>query len=555
MDLKYLLLYGLYFTSFTLLQAQTKNPEIKSPLPNSYLTLKADTANIDLINNIAFDFYRTGKNDSSISASSKALELSDKINYTKGKARAYSILGVNFFDIGNFPESIENYLLSLKACEELGGEEQMATIYSNIGNVYRKQNDTKNAIKYQEKALNIFEKNNNKKGIAKSLIGFALIYKQQNQLQKSMNAYNKAIKIFNELNDIWGLSIVYNNIGNLYREMSKYNEAISALKKSLELCIKLKNEDEVARTSMNIGEVYLKINQPGEAKYWFQKSLNVLNKNQNKEVVAQYLLNMSRIDSIENNYKGAFNNFKKYLVYRDSLFNEESIRKVTKAGLNYQFEKQKAVLKIENEKKLIKTRFLWISISGVIFFLAIISFGLYMMSKSKRKKEKLIQEQKQKLTEIEKEHLNSQLQRAKNDLKYFVTAIAEKNEIIENIQADLNDLQHTPDLIKNELNKKLVEIKSMQILTDDDWMDFLNNFETIYPQFTIKLKTAYPKLTTSEIRYLMLSKIGINHKQMANTLGVSPDTIRVTWNRVRNKVEGSLEDTPISILEKVGITG
>jgi hypothetical protein len=34
-------------------------------------------------------------------------------------------------------------------------------------------------------------------------------------------------------------------------------------------------------------------------------------------------------------------------------------------------------------------------------------------------------------------------------------------------------------------------------------------------------------------------------------LGVSPDSIRVTWNRVRNKLGGSVEDSPLDLLAKL----
>ena len=53
------------------------------------------------------------------------------------------------------------------------------------------------------------------------------------------------------------------------------------------------------------------------------------------------------------------------------------------------------------------------------------------------------------------------------------------------------------------------------------------------------------------MRYLMLIKLHFSHKEMARALGVSDAAIRVTWSRVRKKLNGTLEDTPSSLIEKI----
>jgi DNA-directed RNA polymerase specialized sigma24 family protein len=67
----------------------------------------------------------------------------------------------------------------------------------------------------------------------------------------------------------------------------------------------------------------------------------------------------------------------------------------------------------------------------------------------------------------------------------------------------------------------------------------------------VNLTTKFPLLTDAEMRYLMLAKLQLSHKEMARILGVSFDSVRVTWNRARKKCYGNLEDTPQSLLEKI----
>ncbi|HRO74775.1 MAG TPA: hypothetical protein PLP27_01355 [Crocinitomicaceae bacterium] len=145
---------------------------------------------------------------------------------------------------------------------------------------------------------------------------------------------------------------------------------------------------------------------------------------------------------------------------------------------------------------------------------------------------------------IAKLKVENQLKKAQNEVNMFILKINEQAKITEALNEELNTLKDS----ESEERKTLEKTK---ILTDENWVDFQAHFSTIYPSFVTAIKSNYPSITNAEIRYLMLCKLQLSHKEMSQALGVSTDTIRVTWNRVRKKLGGTLEDTPLSLIEKI----
>lgn len=152
---------------------------------------------------------------------------------------------------------------------------------------------------------------------------------------------------------------------------------------------------------------------------------------------------------------------------------------------------------------------------------------------------------------IAKLKVENQLKKAQNEVNMFILKINEQAKITEALNEELNTLKDSESEERKTLEKTINTLRKTKILTDENWVDFQAHFSTIYPSFVTAIKSNYPSITNAEIRYLMLCKLQLSHKEMSQALGVSTDTIRVTWNRVRKKLGGTLEDTPLSLIEKI----
>jgi DNA-binding CsgD family transcriptional regulator len=84
------------------------------------------------------------------------------------------------------------------------------------------------------------------------------------------------------------------------------------------------------------------------------------------------------------------------------------------------------------------------------------------------------------------------------------------------------------------------------ILTNQEWEHFRSLFEKVHSGYLQRLKEKLPDLSPAEIRFMTLAKLNFSSKQMADTLGIGTDAVRMMRYRLRKKLnlneEGSLEE-------------
>lgn len=189
---------------------------------------------------------------------------------------------------------------------------------------------------------------------------------------------------------------------------------------------------------------------------------------------------------------------------------------------------QRLELKRKNNILIFST--ITLLLSGILVFI--------LYKKSKKEKLAIALQLKSDHLQYQVAIKNKELQLAQQSISLSLNKITEKNEIIDKIQAELDKLQAQKPSYSNEISAlegKIAQLKETRILTEEDWIEFQKNYATINKELFDNLRTVTPKLTEAEIRYLMLVSLELTNKDIANILGISPDSLRVTWNRIKKK--------------------
>lgn len=489
----------IFYCSFSgILSAQNRQPEIDSLL-NVLSKTKVDSIKINAWNELAWLIYRTSDYDSAYYYINKAITLSDKIDYKKGKAKAYNTMGTISLETGDYNKGIENFLKSLEHKKQLGENADLASTFSNLGIAYANQGANHEALKYFHEALKIDEKANDQYGIASDYGNIGLlyytmkdypsalknyliahkiyqklkktgdlamsfgnmgnVYNQMGDFPKALQYLNSSLKILNEIEGReYVMTLTYNSLGEVYKNMGNLSEALIHYKKALKISEEIGDLFGVASAHELIGSIYMLQNKPVEAHKWLSKSLEIA-KNINAHDLNQDIYkSLSEVNHSLGNYKEAYENHQLYAAYKDSLFNEENTRKITRLEMDREFAEKENQIAIQEARLESNRRRQYLYLSGLIGLCGAGGFFFYQ-NKQRKKINRQQLEEKQKVTDalLELDKTKSRfLTNITHEFRTPLTLIKGQVELMKN-NAEFNDAE----------NFRLNEIESnSQILLD-----------------------------------------------------------------------------------------
>lgn len=314
-------------------------------------------------NNIGIIYFNQGNYPQALKHQLMSLKIKEEINDKKGLATTYNSLGNVYSAQGNYPEALKNYFSFMKIEEKLGNKSRAASAYNNIGIIYKRQGNYAEALKHFYDALKIHIELNDKKGIARCYNNIGNVYLQQNNFEGALKNYFASLKIEGALGSKTGIALGSHNIATIYflqardeppspSRDKKFEEALKNYQIALQIREAMGDKAGIAETSSNIGILLTYKRELESSQVYLIKAQNLSNEIGNKELIKDICKALARLDSAKGDYKQAFENYKLHVLYRDSLYNEETQKKTIQNQLTYDFEKKEAVAMAEHKKEL-----------------------------------------------------------------------------------------------------------------------------------------------------------------------------------------------------------
>jgi two-component system, NarL family, sensor histidine kinase UhpB len=451
------------------------------------------------------------------------LELSKAINFKRGMGTANNSIGVIFLNAGDYTQAQKYLAEALRLRIELGGKDAIAASYGNLAILYDLRGNQPEALKNQLIALTIFKETGNRGGIAFSLNNIGIIYEIQKKYPEAIKNYEaaisireqlgdkrelggclhnlgntyfamgnnaealkhilKALKHLEETGDKIGVSDCYHSIANIYTSQGNFDEALKYDFEAMRIKERLGNYDLLESSYSNIGYIYIQKHDLAKAEEYINKALALSKSIPSLELKQDCYRNLWLLDSAKGDFSGALSHFKQYILYRDSLINDENKEKLMQQQMQYEFNNRQAILLAEQDKKdkineatLMahkKERMLYIAL-GVFLLLAVIT--LWSRLKLARKTRKLIEEKNEQL-KVEKDFAEQQRVKAElldmrhkiakdlhDDIGSSLSSISIYSEVAQTITGD-----KMPEATKIINNVGEIAREAMENMNDIVW--------------------------------------------------------------------------------------
>ncbi|MEP7169200.1 MAG: tetratricopeptide repeat protein [Bacteroidota bacterium] len=301
--------------------------------------------------NVGNIHFSQGNYSEAMKENTASLEIRKEIGDKAGIASAYNNIGNIYGEMGNYPEALKTYLASLKAREEMNDKERIGASYNNIGNIYYRMNNFPEALKNHYASLKINEEMGNKSGTATSYNNIGGINTLQGNYGEALKNNFAALKIYEETGNKSGISIAYVNIAGVYLLQNNYPDALTNSFAALKFEEETGDKHNMANIFIVIGNIYVRQKKNKEAWLYMNKGLMLSKEIGSNDYIRNAYDGLSTVDSAQGNYKEAFEHYKLFVAYRDSLFNEENTKKVVQSQMQYDFDKKESIAKATQEKK------------------------------------------------------------------------------------------------------------------------------------------------------------------------------------------------------------
>jgi two-component system, NtrC family, sensor kinase len=423
--------------------SNSQNKTIDS-LKKVLATEKKDTNKVNTLNLLSYSYADKKEYANTSQMANEALSLAIKLNFKNGIANAYLNLGLAYDILKNYIIELDYYNKALLIYKEINDIQDIIYTYEYIGIVFTDQNNYAALLKNNYDCQKFRERTKDKNNIADGYYSIGFAYEALKNDSEALKNFIDALKLYKETNNKLHIGICYFNIGDFYFQHENFPEALNRFFAALAIAESEKNFYGIANAYSVIGEVYekqgeliyrkggreeaadkfheaeknelislkkyqslssegsislgfldlsivnIKLGNLLKAKKYIDSSLSIAGSIRNKQVLMDDYNNLSTIDSLSKDYKDAYLEYKRSILYRDSLNLEENSKRSVQIQMQYDFDKKESVAKAEQDKKDADTKrrknqqYFIISGLGVIV-LAVVIISLIQFRNNKQK--------------------------------------------------------------------------------------------------------------------------------------------------------------------------
>lgn len=332
---------------------------------------------------LTYQLNNAGRHEEARQLAQKGLRLAQQDTSKRNLGICHYALANAALYSGHPAEAIPHYQRAAQCMEQLGRQDNVATVNQNIGLIYEGQKMYPQALNYYRRALTYHNGNEgDPRSAAIDNLSIGNVYVKQGNDKVGLRYYQRAKQLINPQKDLDFMVNLASNIGHIYENQARYDSALHYEREALRLSRELKNPRHELDILTMIAQTYNQSKQ-------YRQAISLLDEAHQLAIRSRAGLrerrNIYRNYALANqnlgNYETAYEWRDKYEIADDSLNNQATKQllqdyevklKQAEAGQKLA-RKQRQITQLEQESKrqnlwLLVAALIVVGVGGVLVF-------------------------------------------------------------------------------------------------------------------------------------------------------------------------------------------
>lgn len=476
----------------------------------------------------------------------KALTKVDSVNFEYDHARLLFNLGTILINQGDYPRAYHLYKKLESYFKTVNDHLFTGKTCINIAYILNGIQEYQKSLTYLQKADTHLRKGGHIKQATKNQLNVANLLFWQNKKRQAVQIFHSLLE--NEVTQEDSVFLVSVIVALDYTSTNK-EEKRKYSRKAYEIAKLIQNKNCLMYTLMNLGAYY----STYETKYdsalaCYKQAYTYSLTNNDAHSITHILHGLSANYARINQTDSAYHYLKAYIICKDSLTGNDKIIEINKQEGRIAIEKYELELRQAQEKTLWHKKITIVITLSIICLSALVCYVFWLLRKKEKMKKQLKETENRELNEhlrnetLLNEKFQTEIDFKNRELTSTTLVITEKNQTLKTLQKQIEKLGQEGVLPNKYGNALQMEIKN-HLADGDEWQYFKLHFESVHPDFFLKLKQKFPILSENELYLCAYIRIGMNTKQMAQMLSVLPETVNMARYRMRKKMKLTQEES------------
>lgn len=353
-----------------------------------------DTIRVDMLLALVNDYAQTGRVDTAAVIAGHVNRLAVEMNDTGRIGRSYLAMAWTHRDKGNIETVLEYTLKAEEMIERTDDKRALSMVYNTLASVYYDLKNDSLQKHYLEASYNLEKERGLGPGSATVISNLGYIYLKENRIDEAIEMFRNSLDVTRNIDRNYrSLNICYGNLIDALEIKGNYDQCVVYCDSLINMLGELDWEDEFIHMQVK-RSYFLSLSgidvQPDR---WLRK-FNAIDES-GYGIDYRKLLHYDkfRFNKYFGNYKAALANFEEFKAFEDSLvsgdlldqiaFYKEQFDAEKRENTIHQLEADKEISDLESEKQQARITYLIIGLALMVIFLFILITLYSRLNKAK----------------------------------------------------------------------------------------------------------------------------------------------------------------------------